>query len=689
MAILGSIFGILMRWCYQLVHNYGMAIILFTIITKIVLFPLSYWLQLNSIKMVKMYPALNNIKVKYFGNKDAIADEQAKLYKENKYNPLGSLIPLIIQIVLLMGVVEVIYHPMDYVLHIKKDTQNAIYEVARNSNPSIDFESNSVQLSIIEDIHENKGHYEAVSDVEFHNAIEELDRLDMNFLGFDLSWISVVEKGKALLVPLLAAFSSWLLAYAQNKMNVLQTEQSTLNQYGMMAFSVGLSLYLGAFVPAGVALYWIVSNLLAILTQYICNLLANPKKYIDYKALNESKEALKALEDEQKKERNSKDHKRVKEDYKRFFSIGNKHLVFYSEGSGFYKYFKGFTEYILKYTNIPIHYITSDPSDQIFEIAKTEEKIKPYYIDSTTLITLMMKMDADVVVMTMPDLENYQIKRSYVKKDIEYINVQHGIGSVNLLYRKGALDHFDTVFVSAKNQKDEIEAQEKVYSLPKKKLIECGYPLLDEMQESYRKMEVKNAQKTILIAPSWQKDNIVDSCLEELLDNLGGHEYKIIVRPHPQHVRHMKGKMDALKEKYKNNPEIEIQTDFSSNSTVFEADALITDWSDIGTEYAFTTYKPVLYINTPMKIMNPEYEKIPVEPLNIRMRNIVGKSLELNELDKAYETVKELVENGERYHNQIKDLVEEEMYHLGDSAVVGARYIIMSVFEHINQKENS
>ena len=215
------------------------------------------------------------------------------------------------------------------------------------------------------------------------------------------------------------------------------------------------------------------------------------------------------------------------------------------------------------------------------------------------------------------------------------------------------------------------------------------YPLLDEMQESYRKMEVKNAQKTILIAPSWQKDNIVDSCLEELLDNLGGHEYKIIVRPHPQHVRHMKGKMDALKEKYKNNPEIEIQTDFSSNSTVFEADALITDWSDIGTEYAFTTYKPVLYINTPMKIMNPEYEKIPVEPLNIRMRNIVGKSLELNELDKAYETVKELVENGERYHNQIKDLVEEEMYHLGDSAVVGARYIIMSVFEHINQKENS
>ena len=265
--------------------------------------------------------------------------------------------------------------------------------------------------------------------------------------------------------------------------------------------------------------------------------------------------------------------------------------------------------------------------------------------------------------------------------------MQHGIGSVNLLYRKGALDHFDTVFVSAKNQKEEILAQEEYYHLPKKTIVECGYPLLDEMRESYAKLDTKNAKKTILIAPSWQKDNIVDLCLEDLLDNLKGHEYQIIVRPHPQQVRLMPEKMESLKTKYQNNPEIIIQTDFSSNSTVFEADALISDWSDIAVEYAFTTCKPVLFIDTPMKVMNPDYKDIQVEPFNIRIRNIVGKSLDLEHLDKTYESIKELIENAESYHDVIEQLVHEEVYHLNESSHIGGDYIASRVLERCNGKK--
>ena len=134
-----------------------------------------------------------------------------------------------------------------------------------------------------------------------------------------------------------------------------------------------------------------------------------------------------------------------------------------------------------------------------------------------------------------------------------------------------------------------------------RELVEWGYSLLDEMREDYAKMPKKeNDIKSILIAPSWQKDNIVDSCLEDILDNLKGHGYKITVRPHPQHVRHMPEKMEGLKERYKNDTDIEIQTDFSSNSTVFEADLMITDWSGIAYEYAYTTCKPVLFIDTPL-----------------------------------------------------------------------------------------
>ena len=298
----------------------------------------------------------------------------------------------------------------------------------------------------------------------------------------------------------------------------------------------------------------------------------------------------------------------------------------------------------------------------------------------------MMKMDADVVVMTMPDIENFHIKRSYIRKDINYVYIPHGMDSLNMTMRTGSMDHYDSVLCAGKVQKEEIEKTEQVYGLPKKELVECGYPLLDEMKSDYKNMPKKeNNQKSILIAPSWQKDNIVDSCLEDILDNLKGHGYKITVRPHPQHVRHMPEKMDGLKERYRNDKDIEIQTDFSSNSTVFEADLMITDWSGIAYEYAYTTCKPVLFIDTPMKIMNPEYKKIDIEPLNIWMRYEIGRVLKLDEIDKTADTVEQMLNSSEEYKTKIDDFVNEYVYNLGNSAEVGGKYIISEIQKAIKK----
>ena len=110
--------GYVMEWCYLLVHNYGLAIILFTLLTKVIMIPISVWLQKNSIKMVEMQPGLNRIKAKYYGDLDTITEEQSKLYKEKHYNPFSNLIPLAIQLILLMGVVGVIYNPLQYLFHL-------------------------------------------------------------------------------------------------------------------------------------------------------------------------------------------------------------------------------------------------------------------------------------------------------------------------------------------------------------------------------------------------------------------------------------------------------------------------------------------------------------------------------------------------------------------------------------------
>lgn len=629
MDILYNFLSWIMNGCYDFCHNYGWSIVLFTFISKIVLLPVSLWTYMNSITMIKIQPDINFLKVKYYGQKDMIAEEQAKLFKEQKYHPLASTIPLIVQLVLLMGVVGTIRMGIE--------------------NPSINMMFGPVDLG------------EVPSQV-----------------GIGLIWS-----------PIVAGFSAWILCIAQNASNVLQSEQSKYNKYGTMIFSVGLSLYLGWFVPIGTALYWVCSNLMAVMQLYILNGIIKPRKYVDYEKLEKSRRALNEIQSVGKKKKESlfsENKRRERNDYKKFFSVVNKHLVFYSESNGFYKYFKGFIEYLLEHTNITIHYITSDPEDSIFEMEKVNPQIRAYYIGENRLITLMMRMDADMVVMTMPDLDNFHIKRSYVRDDVEYVFVQHGMGSNNMGMRKGCMDHFDTIFCVGPHQVSEVKETEKEYNLPSKKLIEVGYPLIDEIRNKFQLMEhTKNKRKKILIAPSWQEKNIVDSCLEEILDALKNLDYEIIVRPHPQEVRLKKDYMEVLKQKYSSDNVI-IQTDFTSNNPIMEADLLITDWSGISWEYAFTTLRPILFIDTPMKVMNPEYQRIDTIPLNILLRDKLGKSLKLDQLGQIVEVVEYLIERKLEYSKNIEALAYQYIYNLGSSTEVGAKYIINSLQEKLKQK---
>ena len=116
----------LMKGLWLLVGNYGLAIVLFTLASKIILFPVSAWIQKNSILMVKIQPEINFLKANYSGNIDAIADGQSKLYKREHYHPMLSLIPLIIQILLLLAVVYIIYNPMGYLFGISNSAVNAL-----------------------------------------------------------------------------------------------------------------------------------------------------------------------------------------------------------------------------------------------------------------------------------------------------------------------------------------------------------------------------------------------------------------------------------------------------------------------------------------------------------------------------------------------------------------------------------
>jgi len=711
-SLIGAPLGYLMYWCFVLLGGYGAAVLLFTLLTKIILFPLSIVAQKNSIKMVKMQPELAEIRMRNGGNGELIMQETRALYKKERYSTFKGLLPLLVQIPIILGLIDVIYKPLQHLLHL--DPQAITGLIARTSELlgiSPGDLGYGAQLRVLEAVQGSPDAFLNMSvpgTGSLDSLITQITSIDVSFLGIDLA--AIPQLGEiTLIIPILSALSALVLCLVQNRYNVLQAEASFISKWGMTIFLIAFSGYFALILPCGLGLYWITGNLLSILVLAVCNLMYSPKKYIDY---DKRVKPIKLTHEQRAARRVQKQvlTAREKADSKRFFTKGlKKNLVVYSEGSGYWKYFFAIVDYVTTHSNIVVHYVTSDPDDQIF---KTENpQIIPYFIGQRALVSFMMRMDADIVLMTTPDLQLFHIKRSLIRKDVEYIYLDHGMTSYQLMLRKNALDYFDTIFVYGPNHIEEVRETEKLYGLSPKTLVKTGYGLLDELLErvaAIEKAAEPNAKKTdesiaektgelaasgkkrqILIAPSWQAGNIMDLCIDEILDTLLEHGYRIIVRPHPEYVKRYAPRMTAFIERYKHactqideyGGTLEIETDFSSNETVYRSDLVITDWSSIAQEFSYATKKPSLFINTPMKIMNPEWDKLPLVPLDISLRDELGVSVDLDKLGELAQTVEDLLNKIDEYRAHITATLEQNIYDIGNAAHGGGNYLIARIKE--------
>ena len=625
--------GALLRAAWDLTGSYGPALMVFTLMTKVILFPLSLWVHCNGMKMVRLEPAVNRLKVKYFGDADRIAEEQAALYKKERYSPFATVIPVAAQLVILIGLVRIIRDPREWI-----------------------------------------------------PALTGTER----FLGLELGAVPSEAGGILLLVPVLAALASVLLSLCQNRLNPLQASQGKAVQAATAAVSAGISLALGFVVPAGVGFYWIWSNLFTILQQLVLNKVKPPEKEIDRADLEASRRELAAYTDTGRDAGQTREEKRrEKADYRRFFSIGNKHLVFYSESGGFWKYYERIINYVLANSKMTIHYVTGDPKDPVFETAKTNERIVPYYIGPKKLITLFLKLEADVMVMTMPDLGNYQYKRSYFSKNIRYVYVFHYPLSTHMVLHTGALRHYDAILCVGDFQFEEIRQSEKLFGDPEQELIACGYGQLEKLYDAYRQAPRERREKPkILIAPSWQEGNILDSCLDALLEELLGKGFEVVVRPHPEYVKRYGGRMDAIVKRHGGREDLAFELDFSSNRSIFDSDTVITDWSGTAYEFVLVTERPCVFIDTPPKINNPDYGKITVEPLEFTLRDKVGIRVSPDSPDGLAEKIRRLLAD-ESYGERIREIRGKYIANFGRSGEIGGQYLIGAVKEQIAKRRQA
>jgi len=364
--------------------------------------------------------------------------------------------------------------------------------------------------------------------------------------------------------------------------------------------------------------------------------------------------------------------------------LDERSIVFYSESSVLlYPYVEQIIKELEK-RDQKICYVTSSKDDPIFK--NENKKIKTFYIgDGSVKYKFFWELKAKVVIMTMPDLENYWIKRSIVFP-VHYIYVFHSMNSSHMAFQKEAFDRFNTIFCVGQYQIQEIRATEQLYNLKQKNLVEYGYGLLDKLlksrpSHSQQNFLSKNNKKKILIAPSWGKQNLLESTGIELIKILLDAGYHVTVRPHPMTVKKSSKLIKQIKEKFEKNPDFDLDTNASSFEQLFSSYALITDWSGIGHEYAFVCERPVIYVDVPKKAWNKEYEKIGLEPFEISIRDKIGEIVSIQDIESIPERIEFLYGHVTEFKSKIEKIRNDAVFNIGKSGQVAADEIIRIINE--------
>lgn len=358
----------------------------------------------------------------------------------------------------------------------------------------------------------------------------------------------------------------------------------------------------------------------------------------------------------------------------RRFLVGNAdpRIVFYAEDHASWPHFEPIVKELTGRFGREVAYVSSSAKDAILQMG--DPKVHAYYIGAgVARIAFFETLRNALVVMTMPDLNTYHIKRSRLP-GVHYVYIHHSIVSTHMAYRKAAFDHFDTVFCVGPHHVAETRATEKIFGLRPKILVEHGYGRLDAiLRDSSAIKGANRAIPHILLAPSWGDHAILESVGEQVVNALLEFGYRVTVRPHPRTRQRNPKLLDDLARRFCGNDNFTLDENIASRRSLLSADLLISDWSGAALEYAFGLERPVLFINVPRKVNNSEYVNLPMEPLEVSVREKLGAIVALGDWTALCRETERLLTAATRYTAYLHRLRLETIFNVGQSGEIGAR----------------
>lgn len=274
-----NIFGYVLNWIYVFVQNYGLAIILFSILIKVVMLPLSINQQKTLKKNEKIQKKLKILQIKYKGNQEKLTQETMELYKREKVSPFSGCLSVILQLILLLSMFYLVRSPLTFMRKVDASVIDEQKTKIQKEYGDNSLSKNYPEISIIKyakDNPENK-------DIS----------INMDFLGLDLSKIPQENYSdfKVYIIPALYVISSIIsikisttsnkkskenpeskeLTNEQDKKEMDQEEMAEQMNKNMSLLMPILSVSISLVAPLGLALYWLVNNIIMIVERLILN----------------------------------------------------------------------------------------------------------------------------------------------------------------------------------------------------------------------------------------------------------------------------------------------------------------------------------------------------------------------------------------------------------------------------------
>ncbi len=281
--IIGYPLGWVMWAIYKVIPVYAVALLIFTILTKLLMLPSTIKQQKSSVKMIKIKPKLDALQKKYGNNREKYQEEMMKLYQEEGYNPMSGCAPLLLQFPILFGLIDVVYKPLYHIAHISKDVLASIQTIVTNNFAEFGFKNASEVASTyqIRAINYLQNHQDGGLLKELGaETLEKIGSIDLNFLGINLGEQPTLAFNLLILVPIISGITSLLISFVSMKNMKNQSpeqQQAAGMTKGMMFMMPLLSVFISFNVPAGVGIYWIYSNIFSVVQTIVMNKYFNPQ----------------------------------------------------------------------------------------------------------------------------------------------------------------------------------------------------------------------------------------------------------------------------------------------------------------------------------------------------------------------------------------------------------------------------